>query len=237
MFISVLGQSPSHYSNISALSWAAAGSFTTKHNQEKQPQATKWTQFSHWATSVQGHSAMCMTPKWMRREDGSESCLVQSADKRKGFPFFQAILGFFVALLTILECFQDSRLVIWSRVWYNKYISYASIVHILKENKILKVKLRVFPEAKTAESGRRAQSCGDVDVFRFSIIRCPILCHKYRGPLGWMWKEPHYNPSLRYSWKVALYSESKSIHHQRGVQKSQSSLLHLGNRKIGRRGD
>lgn len=142
----------------------------------------------------------------MQREDGNEPSLAQIADN---FPaYFQVIFWFlclkYVSTLTLLACFQGSQVVIWRRVWYNKHISHASVIHILKENESLKVKLKVFPQAKTAGRGRRAQSCGDADIFFSSVICCPILCHKFRRPLGWMWKEPHYNPSQRYSWKVAF---------------------------------
>lgn len=129
--------------------------------------------------------------------------------------YFQVIFRFlclkYVAMLTLLACFQGSRVVIWRHVWYNKHISDASVIRILKENKSIKVASRVFPQAKTAGSVRRAQSCGDAGIFFSSIICCPILCHKFRRPLGWMWKEPHYNPSQRYSWNGGICIQSQRV--------------------------
>lgn len=86
-------------------SWAATGNFTTKYRQ-KQPQAKNLSQFSHQATSVQGHFAICMTPKLMLREDGvfvRDVSRVWLKQPREPTGKFQVIFRLFSGHLQVLQ--------------------------------------------------------------------------------------------------------------------------------------
>lgn len=60
----------SHYPNVSTTELSRNWKFHHKISAETTAGKKNLSQFSHQATSVQGHFAICMTPKLMLREDG-----------------------------------------------------------------------------------------------------------------------------------------------------------------------